>query len=652
MAAISGIICLKKSDCISEDQINITEKISRSFKTDRYEKFVNGSIFLACAHQFFTHESVNDISPIYNEKTGLYMTGDIFLFNREELIKKLCSANANNSSEFSGIGDVMLVYKLFCKFGTSSFSMLKGCYSFAIYDYSTYSLYLVTDRLGQRHLAYTVLNNKIYFSTALHIISAWLGKDKRIDEEWMSAAFLDFSPETERLPGKCFLENVYRVEPGTYLTINTQNTATIKTKYWDPIHNIKTLDKKYTEADYKKLFRETFEHAVKSCLRARKNYGIMLSGGLDSSSIVSVAAKELAKKSEKIFSYTQIPMDEYKCNSSPYIIENETEEVLHNKELYPNIECKFITFNGKTCISELDKISKIYLQPVKPILNMPYILAMSKAAQEDQCSILFNGQGGNATISYGNIYTYIYHKLKHLHIIKAYKGIKDYCSLYNASMNRVLRLFFRLLRERKKNIKHPDYGYLKDFLIRKYNLKLIDKKIAVERGNGLIDSQQRRYNFIYMPLTFQHFGYYDTCRSLFYGFLPLDPTLSSDIIELCLAMPIDCFFHNGKERRAVRDYMSGIVSDSILNNLKKRGRQGADYVYRFNKFIDSEYALLVKYLNNPLLYHYLDKEKIQKLIEIIKENKYNLDSKTIVYACVSSSLSHFLLSQNTSIGGE
>jgi asparagine synthase (glutamine-hydrolysing) len=219
-------------------------------------------------------------------------------------------------------------------------------------------------------------------------------------------------------------------------------------------------------------------------------------------------------------------------------------------------------------------------------------------------------------------------------------------------MNRVLRLFFRLLRERKKNIKHPDYGYLKDFLIRKYNLKLIDKKIAVERGNGLIDSQQRRYNFIYMPLTFQHFGYYDTCRSLFYGFLPLDPTLSSDIIELCLAMPIDCFFHNGKERRAVRDYMSGIVSDSILNNLKKRGRQGADYVYRFNKFIDSEYALLVKYLNNPLLYHYLDKEKIQKLIEIIKENKYNLDSKTIVYACVSSSLSHFLLSQNTSIGGE
>ena len=87
MAAISGIICLKKSDCISEDQINITEKISRSFKTDRYEKFVNGSIFLACAHQFFTHESVNDISPIYNEKTGLYMTGDIFLFNRAELIK-------------------------------------------------------------------------------------------------------------------------------------------------------------------------------------------------------------------------------------------------------------------------------------------------------------------------------------------------------------------------------------------------------------------------------------------------------------------------------------------------------------------------------------------------------------------------------------
>ena len=90
----------------------------------------------------------------------------------------------------------------------------------------------------------------------------------------------------------------------------------------------------------------------------------------------------------------------------------------------------------------------------------------------------------------------------------------------------------------------------------------------------------------------------------------------------------------------------GIVSDQILDNLKKRGRQGADYVFRFNKYFDCEYPLLLSYINYPELFNYLDKEKMQKLIEKINENKYNLDGNTIVQACVSASLGCFFKLQN------
>ena len=646
MAAISGIVCSDISNKFPSNKIAITEQICKSFKIDRYDKIVRDNLFLSCAHQYFTPESVNDISPIYDDTRKIYMTGDIFLFNRGELIKNIKCQPKNFIPIASDIGDVALVYNLYTIYGTTAFSMLKGCYSFVIYDGSISTIFLVTDHLAQRHLAYTIKEGNIYFSTSLHVISVWLSKEKEIDEEWLSAAFLDFSPETERLPGRCYLKNVFRVEPGTYLQINTQNLFITKIKYWDPIKTVKKLSYNNNDDYFKELFKKTFINAVKSCLRARKNYGIMLSGGLDSSSIVSVAANELEKENKVIYSYTQIPIEDFISSHSPYVIENETEEVLHNKERYPNIECKFISYNGKTCVSDLEKITEIFQQPVKPILNMPYILSLSKEAEKDQCSILFNGQGGNATISYGNVYTYVHQNVKQFHFIKAIKGASKYCSLYGARKIRVLRLYFKLIKAHIKTNINSELGYINKQLVKKYNLKKINNNIVKQRGDGLLDSVKRRNNFIYMPLTFQHFGYYDTCRSLYFGFLPLDPTLSSDVIELCLSMPIDCFFHNGKERRAVRDYLKGIVSDQILDNLKKRGRQGADYVFRFNKYFDCEYPLLLSYINYPELFNYLDKEKMQKLIEKINENKYNLDSNTIVQACVSAALGCFFKLQN------
>lgn len=50
-----------------------------------------------------------------------------------------------------------------------------------------------------------------------------------------------------------------------------------------------------------------------------------------------------------------------------------------------------------------------------------------------------------------------------------------------------------------------------------------------------------------MPLVYQHMGFYDTYNSLRYGILSVDPTLTKEMVELCLGMPIDCFVRNGKK---------------------------------------------------------------------------------------------------------
>ena len=145
-----------------------------------------------------------------------------------------------------------------------------------------------------------------------------------------------------------------------------------------------------------------------------------------------------------------------------------------------------------------------------------------------------------------------------------------------------------------------------------------------------------------MPLVYQHMGFYDTYDSLRYGILSVDPTLTKEMVELCLSMPIDCFVRKGKERRAIRDYMKGYVPDVILDNYAGRGVQAADYAFRVNRDWDFIRDDVNRLLNNPKLPEYMDKDKLQRLLGEIKENEYRLDKTIVAEAAVISSLSSFL----------
>jgi len=110
---------------------------------------------------------------------------------------------------------------------------------------------------------------------------------------------------------------------------------------------------------------------------------------------------------------------------------------------------------------------------------------------------------------------------------------------------------------KEEHLTNPEPGkdcLLREADIRKYRILKLQKKIQKERGTGSMDSQKQRKGFCFMPLVFQHMGFYGTYSSLEHGVLSLDPTLTKEVIDLCMQLPIDCYVHNGKERRMVRDY--------------------------------------------------------------------------------------------------
>ena len=652
MSAIAGIIDFTKNK-ISEDEKKTIELVSSAFVTDRTDTYCEPGIFFSCSHQYFTNEAVTDSSPITDTEKNIIFNADIFLYNRQELIDKLTKEKGLSDPKLADKGDAELAFLMYVHYGISLVNMLEGAYSIVIYDKKLNCVFLITDHVSCRHLAYTISGNKLYYSTTLHVVSALL-KNPEADEEWICSAYMDLTPDTEKIEGRTVYKNVFRIEPAHYVKINIPSSGNVKTEptvenieYWNPLKSVKPL-KLSSDEEYGKLFRETFINSVKKMLRARNKHGIYLSGGLDSSSVASVAAGELLKTDRKLYSYTQIPCPEYQWDKSGLSVDNETYDVLKNKKKYPNIECRFVASKDLTSFSEPEKYIKRFAQPVKPVINAPYIYSMDEEIKNDGISIVFTGDSGNSTISYGNITTYIFQKNRRFHYISSIREADAYCRRYRVKRPQLLKYY---LYERIMKFKPRIFpSNIKTDLIKKYNLIKREKKHNAAIACYSLDTFRQWKGYIFNRLLLQHMCYFETCQSLFSGAIYLDPTKSKEILELCMAFPIDCFIKNGKERRVVRDYLKGIVSDEILNNLIRRGNQASDFLFRVNTHWDQTKDTLFHYLKVGELNKYFDSKKIDFLIEEIRKKEYNLDMQLAAEGAVTSALGCFLENYKQFIG--
>ena len=642
MSAIWGTI--NKKNIVSKDSADRMRMSMEEFEIDRYEEIFHNDVYFACGHQHFTKEAVWDKSPYYDEKSQIFFAGDCYLYNRNEVIDLLKKGSADlEDSDYEKMGDSMLAYRLYDLMGEQFVCNLKGSFSMAIYEEAKKQVLLYTDHVAQRYLAYYNDEESVCFGTVYQPILAVITSDKKkICKEWIVAAYTDCSADTLRLPGKTAWENIYQVEPGKYVKINIETNVIETITYWNPLKK-KIISSKLDDEIYKKNFMNVFENTLHGMLRAKDKTGIMLSGGLDSSAVGAVSANILDKENKQLFSYTSIPVEEFEFSNDAFFIENETELIRAQQKLHPNIVSKFVSVPKVNCFTNLKQFTDTFHQPVKAALNMINVEGMYKEAKEDGCNILLSGQNGNATISYGNLLSYVYQKSVTGHFLQAYKEIKAFGKLRRIARKRIVSVYLKTL----AGLRFGKFSFGKDCLlkeedIKEYELIKENKKLARERGNGILDTKKQRRGFCFMPLVFQHMGFYHTYCSLKYGVLPLDPTLTKDMIELCLSMPIDCYVKNGRERRVIRDYFKGMIPDEILENHTGRGIQGADFAYRINRDWNEIKDDVYEILDEPMLEEFLDEDKLKALINEAKEKEYNMDKNIVARLAVISALGCFL----------
>ena len=241
--------------------------------------------------------------------------------------------------KFSSNSDTEVILALYDKYGTRCLSHLRGMFAFAIYDKIGNIIFLARDRVGKKPLKYFHKNGVFIFASELKAILTQPDVKKQVDYQAIYD-YLTFGYVPSPATG---FKNIFKLEPASYLIFNIKNNLLVKQSYWHPdlTHKSRLSEKRWEEVILSKL-----EESVKLRMISDVPIGAMLSGGVDSSAVVAMMAKN-SKKAVKTFT---IGFKENTYDESNYakkiaqIFKTDHEELIVNPtelELMPTLAYSF-----------------------------------------------------------------------------------------------------------------------------------------------------------------------------------------------------------------------------------------------------------------------------------------------------------------------
>lgn len=213
------------------------------------------------------------------------------LYNTKELQEQLLSMGCH----FETRCDTEVVLIGYMTLGVSFIRQMNGIFSFAVWDEKRHTLCLVRDRLGAKPLFYALKDDTFLFGSEIKALFEFPGFEPRIDSDSLCEVF-GLGPA--RTSGIGVFKDVREVLPGNFLLFN--ESGTWEEAYWNLV-----------SAPHEDSFDETVEKtsylltdAVKRQMVSDIPICTFLSGGVDSSLITAICAKELKLFGKQLTTYS------------------------------------------------------------------------------------------------------------------------------------------------------------------------------------------------------------------------------------------------------------------------------------------------------------------------------------------------------------
>jgi asparagine synthase (glutamine-hydrolysing) len=473
-----------------------------------------------------------------DERYVIVFNGEIFNYIelREELIKQ--------GVLFKTKTDTEVLLNAYIHWGEACMHRFNGMWAFAIYDRKEKTIFASRDRYGIKPFYYFQSADCFAFCSEIPPLLSLLDNKPQADyQSVFDYLVFNRTDQTENT----FFKEINKLQHGTMLQI--QNNKVTVTKWYDLKKQVSENTGFKNAEEYKSLFSS----ALGLRLRSDVPVGVCLSGGLDSSSIVSVLLNDYNKKDIHTFSavYSKKQMGD------------ETEFINQYKPLLQNMH--YITPDANSLEQDLNNFIEAHGEPIPS--TGPYAQYSVMKLAKKNVVVTLDGQGADEELAGYHYFFGFFFKdlLSHGRIAKLTSEIFHYLWLHKSLFGIKTFLFFLLPKRIRTKLRVGEKGYLKQEFINKFQN---DNSVS---GN-LYGSQSLKDALLdHFEYKLEHLLKWEDRNSMYFSLEARVPFLDYRLVEKTLATTSDRIIRKGMTKYILREAMLGILPEKIRMRKDKIG---------------------------------------------------------------------------------
>lgn len=510
---------------------------------------------LALAHRRLSilDTSSSGHQPMCNANIVITYNGEIY--NYIEIREELKS----EGYYFETDGDTEVIIKAYLHWGEKCVNKFNGMWAFVIWDKAKKILFCSRDRLGEKPFYYYKEKERIVFGSEIKQLFEY-GLEPRVNEKilftFLFYGIHDHSYET-------FFENVFTLQGGYNMIIKLEKSnsklSIDKYKYWEVDNKNNNRITRFDKAA--EHIGSQLEKSIYFRLRSDVEVGSCLSGGLDSSSVVSIATKQLKQNGYDV--------KNFKTFTACYDNSKEVDERYYSDMIVKESGCS--NFKVKPNEEKLkDDLKNLVWHQDEPFGSLSIFAGwcVMEQVKNNNVKVLLDGQGGDETLL-GYERFYAYHLKEMLCNFEFKKFVKEFVLSSENSKLKLRDLFayfvyFNNKNIRKKRLSHKTSKFLNyKFRVKYKNQNIVDDMLQFKSLEEVQKNELTR--------AIGHLLRYEDRNSMAHSVEARVPFLDHIFVEAAIAIPNECKLKDGWTKAALREYMEDKMPKEVTYRKNKLG---------------------------------------------------------------------------------
>ena len=605
MSALAAVF-LRESQPIAPNQFERLSLALAPYGTGRAVEWRDGSVGLVV--------QPSPVGPPGGPRTGgpiaigggnrLCFSG--FLHHRPALEEAL----GFGARDAAAIPDSTLFARAWERWGDAAASRVHGEFVAVVWEPGRRALRAVCSPLRAPPCYFSIDRRFAVLASTPSAVLAWGHLPRRLNDPVLAGSLILHYGDAR----DTYFQGVSSLRPGETLTV-TPETDNVR-RYYDLAAQVRPI-RLPAASDYLETADELLHRAVESSLRAPETPALLLSGGLDSTTVAVAALRLLAGRPHALplLSFTSVPEPGWDARTPGG---DESAGVYALARRYPALDARFVDAAGLDADHLQGRTAALAQVPVRNASNLYWAHECRRLARAAGRSVLLSGVSGNATLSYNGLARpAALLRAGRLQALRTALPRGRWGSLGPFLRHALLPNLPAPLHRAARRLAFGDHGW------RRYSAIHPEFASAMRvdaRARGFDPSStggasclKTRLRMLSGPVRQRDGRSIHLALQAIHGVALRDPLGDRELVEWCLGLPEEQFLDRGQSRLLIRRLMKDRLPAEVLH--AQFGFQAADRHLRLSRALPRIRETLAAWRADPAVAGRLDLDRLLRLVD-------------------------------------